>query len=291
MIRFVTTKLSIAAAAVFVAAIAAVPAGLSEPSAAAVAPPLPSAMASTGDSITRAFDVGSCCVFQDAPQYSWSTGSAKAVQSHYRRLLARNPAISGHATNVAQTGAKMIDLDRQLVRAAASRPQYVTVLLGANDVCTSTRPAMTSPVVFQNQFSSALTRFTAARPNAKILVGSIPNVYQLWSVLHTNPAARTTWQRFNICQGLLNAANTEADRQAVLSRERALNAALARVCAHFTQCRWDRLATFGVAFTAADVSTVDYFHPSVKGQNRLAAVSWATGYWPGAHDFGRRRSP
>jgi hypothetical protein len=28
------------------------------------------------------------------------------------------------------------------------------------------------------------------------------------------------------------------------------------------------------------VSTVDYFHPSIKGQNRLASVTWAAGYWP-----------
>ena len=32
------------------------------------APPYPNSMASTGDSITRAFDVGWCCTLADAPQ-------------------------------------------------------------------------------------------------------------------------------------------------------------------------------------------------------------------------------
>jgi hypothetical protein len=27
------------------------------------------------------------------------------------------------------------------------------------------------------------------------------------------------------------------------------------------------------------VSTVDYFHPSVAGQNKLADRTWSVGYW------------
>ena len=40
------------------------------------------------------------------------------------------------AANVARTGAKMADLDRQL-KLVGTGVQYVTVLMGANDVCTS----------------------------------------------------------------------------------------------------------------------------------------------------------
>ena len=28
-----------------------------------------------------------------------------------------------------------------------------------------------------------------------------------------------------------------------------------------------------------DISTRDYFHPSLAGQTKLASVSWAAGYW------------
>lgn len=260
----------------------AAPAAPARQAAPAAPPPLPDSMVSTGDSITRAFDVGFCCVFADAPQYSWSTGSASSVPSHYRRILAGNPAIGGRAANLARTGAKMVDLDRQLRLAAAARPEYVTVLIGANDVCTPTRAQMTPTATFQAQFAAALTRFTAAAPSARVLVASIPDVYRLWSVLHRNFAAVATWELFGICQSMLDVANREADRRAVSARERAFNAALARVCARFAQCRWDSYATFGVAFDAVDVSPVDYFHPSLRGQSRLAATSWQAGYWAGS---------
>ena len=59
------------------------------------------------------------------------------MNSQYRRLLAVNPAISGHGFNDAKTGAKMVDLDGQVTTAAGQGVQYLTVLMGANDLCTS----------------------------------------------------------------------------------------------------------------------------------------------------------
>lgn len=241
-------------------------------------PSLPRVMASTGDSITRAFDVGWCCVLQDAPRYSWSTGTS--VNSHYLRLSRFDPKIVGHAYNDARSGARMNALAGQLSAAASQRADYVTILMGANDVCTSSPATMTPTATFKSQFAAAMTQFTQARPNARVFVSSIPNIYQLWAVLHTNWLATTAWSTFNICQSMLSSSNTETERQQVLAQEMADNAALAEVCAQFTQCRWDRNATFNFAFSASDVSTVDYFHPSVQGQSRLAAVTWAAGYWP-----------
>jgi hypothetical protein len=95
-----------------VALAGALPAG-----AAGVAPPFPAApglagypnaMASTGDSITRAFNTGTI-PFTDAPANSWSTGTNSGVNSQYLRILAANPAISGHNYNDAVSGAKMVD--------------------------------------------------------------------------------------------------------------------------------------------------------------------------------------
>jgi lysophospholipase L1-like esterase len=235
---------------------------------------IPNSMASTGDSITRAFDIDWCCVLSDSPQYSWSTGDDPAVYSLYLRLLEINPPIRGNNFNFARSGGKMVDLDGQLTAAAGRQVQFATVLMGANDVCTSTRDGMTRTDVFEAQFNQAMTRFTQADPNATIFVLSIPNVYQLWSVLHDNWLAELFWGLFGICQSMLSTSNTEADRQAVLAQERADNDALARVCARFPRCVWDWETTFNFQFSAADVSSVDYFHPSITGQNRLAEVAW-----------------
>jgi lysophospholipase L1-like esterase len=241
--------------------------------------PYPSSMASAGDSITRAFDIDALHVLRDSPQYSWSTGNSTAVSSEYRRLLALNSGISGHAYNDAASGAKMAALDGQLKTAAAQKVAYATVLMGANDLCTPSVATMTSVDAFRTQFATALNHFTAADPNAKIFVSSIPNIYQLWSVLHTNAVARTVWSTFGICQSMLAAGNTEAQRQLVVSREQAFNNVLATVCAQHSQCRYDGGATYRYSFPASAVSTVDYFHPNLAGQNALAGVAWRAGYW------------
>jgi lysophospholipase L1-like esterase len=242
--------------------------------------PLPSSMASTGDSITRSYDATLFgCFLADCPQYSWSTGTSTSVSSEYRRILAKNAAISGHGYNDAKTGADMSALDGQLATAAGQAVQYATVLMGANDVCTSSAATMTPTATFQAEFQQALSDFFGKDPNALVFVSSIPNVYQLWSLLHTNSSARSTWSAFHICQSMLASTNTDDQRQAVQQQEQADNAALATVCAQFANCRWDDLATYDYVFTTSDVSTVDYFHPSVKGQNDLAGIAWNAGYW------------
>jgi lysophospholipase L1-like esterase len=244
---------------------------------------LPNSIASTGDSITRAYDsTSNGCFLSDCPQYSWATGTAGAtmVNSHYQRILAANRGISGHVFNDAKTGAKMVDLDGQLKTAASQAVQYATVLMGANDVCTSSISTMTPTATLQSQAQTALSDFFAADPTGHMFVSSIPNVYQLWSLEHTNSTARTEWSWFGICQSMLSSSNTEADRQAVVAQEQADNNALASVCAQFANCRWDNLATYNYAFKTSDISTIDYFHPSISGQNTLAGVTWGAGYWP-----------
>jgi hypothetical protein len=39
------------------------------------------------------------------------------------------------------------------------------------------------------------------------------------------------------------------------------------------------LAGFNLAFTLADLSSIDYFHPNIRGQNLAAATSWNASYW------------
>ena len=62
-----------------------------------------------------------------------------------------------------------------------------------------------------------------------VLVSSIPNIHQLWEVLHTNSLARWVWATAKICQSMLGATRTEAERQLVVDREREFNRTLAEV--------------------------------------------------------------
>ncbi len=116
----------------------------------------PRSMAAIGDSITRATDT--CCWYGDHPSNSWSTGAAgwDGVGSHYERLRAFDPAIGGHAYNDAAAGATMASGPGQAQQAVDQHAEYVTVMLGANDLCTSSPATMTPVDVFRTQIRSTL---------------------------------------------------------------------------------------------------------------------------------------
>jgi lysophospholipase L1-like esterase len=247
-----------------------------------VAPPLPTSIAAIGDSMTQAADV--CCFYGDHPHKSWSTGDdpSDPTSSHYERIRNGNPGIWGNNLNDSVSGAKMIDAAGQASQAVSQQAQYVTILMGANDLCTSTIEGMTSVEDFRVQFQSAMAILETGLPSdAHIFVGSIPNVYRLWSLFRGNRLAQLIWGVAGLCQSMLSRSNTEADRQVVLQREMEFNAVLAEVCAQHANCRYDGGAVFAYVFTGNDVSKLDYYHPSLAGQAVLAEVTWEASWWGG----------
>lgn len=256
------------------AALAAVVLGLALTASAQAA--YPSSIASTGDSITRAFND---CWFPyvDCPAASWSTGTSS--YSHYRRLQAVNSSITGRTYNHAASGADMADLPGQMQGVIGRGAQYVTVLMGANDVCSSTEAGMTPVDVFQAQFTAAMTSLTTALPSTRVFVSSIPDIHQLFTLYRFDLGANSVWAIAGICQSMLanpwsNATADVARRARVRQRNIDYNTVLGQVCATYTNCRFDSNAVFNTAFTRSDVTTRDYFHPSVNGQAKLAAVTW-----------------
>jgi lysophospholipase L1-like esterase len=256
---------------------------LAFPVAAAPSAPYPNSIASTGDSITRAYNTGTF-PYSDNPSASWSTGTNSTVASLYSRLLALNPAISGKTYHDSKSGAKMADLAGQMSTVATQKPDVVTVLMGGNDLCTSSEAAMTSTASFEAAFRAAMAAITAGSPSTKVYVASIPSIYRLWQTLKGNSSARTIWSLFGVCKSMLanptSTAQADVDRRTrVNQREVDFNTILKTVCAAYAQCRTDNGAVFNFVFPAADISTRDYFHPSLAGQKDLAQVTWAAGYW------------
>jgi lysophospholipase L1-like esterase len=250
--------------------------------AAETALPLPDTMAAVGDSITQAASsAGSLGV--DAPQNSWATGTSSTVNSHYLRLLALEAPISGANHNLSVSGAKMAGLAAQMQNAVAVQPDYLTVLIGGNDVCTDTVGEMTSVATFRAQFEAAMATLTSGSPGTHVYVVSIPDVYQLWNLFKSDFWARFIWSVGDVCQSLLaNPTSTQQvdvqRREQVRQRDIDFNTQLAQVCAAYvTTCRFDNNAVFNTQFAKSDVSG-DYFHPSVAGQAKLASVTWAAGY-------------
>ena len=247
--------------------------------AAGQSPPPPRRMAAIGDSITTATNV--CCFYGNRPRHSWSIGwdPNDPVRSHYERLLSLQPLIEGRNFNNARAGAKMADAQAQAAQAVNQRARYVTILLGANDVCTSTPDTMTSVSKVRSGFKAAMATIRSGIPRARIFVSSIPNVYRLWTIFRDNFVARLVWDTANICQSMLSSANTEEDRQRVLARVRAFNRVLPEVCANYLRCRFDGRALFKYSFQAHHISKLDFFHPNREGQAVLASVTWSRSWW------------
>jgi lysophospholipase L1-like esterase len=242
---------------------------------AAAATTYPSSITALGDSITTAYDSGG---FGNNFANSWSTGTNPFVNSLYLRILAAHSRIRGKNTNLAVSGAKMVNLNAQASQ-VARRTEYITILMGANDVCTPSVATMTDAATFQSQFDTAMQTLSKKAPKARIYVLSIPDIYNLWSILKDNSSARTAWSLFNICQSMLanplSTAQADIDRRnTVREHNLNLNLQLQQVCAAYSQCTFDNNAVFNTAFVASDVSTIDYFHPSLSGQTKLAAVAW-----------------
>ncbi|MFD0888599.1 SGNH/GDSL hydrolase family protein [Streptosporangium algeriense] len=230
-------------------------------------------MASLGDSITRGFNA--CGFYLDCPSRSWSTGSASSVNSLYLRLKEANPRLAAH--NDAKTGAKVAELPAQAERAVSQRAGYVTILIGANDACTSSEEEMTSVADYEAAFRTALRILTDGLPGAEILVASIPDVRRLWEVAKDKTAARVAWATLNICQSLLErprstAPEDVARRERVYARVVDFNMVAEKVCAEYPTCRDDGGAVFDRRFGLSDINRWDYFHPNAAGQRLLAEL-------------------
>jgi lysophospholipase L1-like esterase len=231
----------------------------------------PSHMAALGDSLTRAANADT---HGDRPDNSWSTGGR--IPSHATLIRRRQPMLQ--ATNAAVSGASMQALADQ----AATLPptvDYVTILMGGNDVCQPSEAHMTSVAVYREQFAAGMAVLSQRLPDARIFVSGNPNVLGLWEALHAHPQAREAWARNGSCQAMLaNPGSTDprdvARRQRVQQRLLDYNAQLAAVCAEFIHCRYEGGSLTHTPVEPSSVSALDFFHLSIAGQTELAALTF-----------------
>ena len=251
----------------------------SPPPAPAVRVPLPSAMAAIGDSITAG--VGAAPEgFDTSAAHVWATGDADdSVDSHYERLVAGNSAIRGQNHNFAVSGAVMADGPDQARQAVATGASYVTIFLGSNDVCAGSIDGMTPAAEFERDLRVTLEILSGGLPQARFFVISIPDIHHLWETFGDDPIATRVWDAAGTCGVMLDPSNTDAERQAARERNMELNEALDRVCATVDRCRYDQGAVFDHDF-GEDLVAIDYFHPSHRGHEVLADLTWRYGYWP-----------
>ena len=238
-------------------------------------------MAALGDSISQA--AMTCSSLTSCPANSWSTGSSTTVNSHFLRLRALG-ATGLAAYNLSTSGAASASLPAQAQAAVTQTVQYVTIEVGANDACTRTVGAMTPTAAFAANVTAALTTLAASPGSPEIFVASIPSLQRLYELNRSSLSARLAWGLLQTCQSMLaNPSSTAASdvqrRAAVQQRVNEYNQALSDACAATAKCRFDGFAVADYAFARSDVSTRDYFHPSLSGQANLAAITWPKTQW------------
>jgi lysophospholipase L1-like esterase len=163
---------------------------------------------------------------------------------------------------LAVSGAVSRDLDGQVDRALEERPDVALIMIGANDVTSRSRPA-----VSVRHLADAVRRLTAA--GCEVVVGTCPDLGTIRPIAQPLRTLARRWSR------QMAAAQTVAVVEAG-GRTVSLGSVL------------------GPAFASdRDMFSVDEFHPSAAGYAHAAAVllpsvADAVGVWPAAADRGLR---
>lgn len=276
------------------------PTPTSSPTAVPTPPLLPALLGAIGDSYTQAWSVSPDYLY-DHPQFSWAIGTSTSdsVTSLLERFqtLGGSPAVVDAATS----GKQMNDALRQanLVVAAAlklapGQTAYVTFELGTNDLCASP-DAMTDPTLFGTELSGAMAALRAGLPaGSRLLVLAVPDFPHFRVITQADPAARAALAQpanANRCAPYLGTSSASALSKAngYLAQ---YDAALKGVCDDIDAnegktgrltCVYNAALLADSDFTIDDLSSVDYFHPSLAGQAKMAEDAWAADVWGSGH--------
>jgi len=192
-------------------------------------------------------------------------------------------------------GAAMNDFPPQAVRVAKQQAQYVTVLMGHNDVCQAEPWMIPTDEAFERNFRTGMDVLKQYLPaGATVYVLGIVDLRRLWDVAKTKQALGVVdclriWSidRFP-CDTVVDPANSDADREYAQSRNIAFNSILQRVTSEYeaADSRHHYLFSnvlFQYEFTEGDISDLDCFHPSAQGQKAIAEMTWANGPFGSYH--------
>ena len=233
-------------------------------------------LAVVGDSIS--LGVNACAAAGPCVDESWAVGTSGDVLSIASRLASETGA-APETLAAARPGAGIAERGIALEALSGSDADLVLVLVGANDVCTASTSEVTSPEEFSTGYSELLNGIRTALPESRIVALSIPNLVRLWELGRSVPEAVQAWNSSTSCLSLL--ADADSDEPQDVERRQALagvltdfNTVIETTCKSLAGCTWDGGAIFGQELTPADVSLLDYFHPSRQGQARIAETAW-----------------
>ena len=230
---------------------------------------------SMGDSITAGFNTRWPGDLSNS-RYNWSTGNSKRVKSHLHKLK----EIISHKVkpiNVAKSRSTSYQLKQQLENVKSSTIDYLTLLIGANDVCDWQEDYAESQQKFRHNVHDIIEKAIEINEQVRIVLPSIPNMYRLYQQGKDKCGGR--WDYFEACPSLLSSDRTEAERLAFRDRLISANETLSELADNFSENVKYIGEIYEYEFTLEHVSRIDCFHPSIKGQNEIARITWENGWY------------
>jgi lysophospholipase L1-like esterase len=270
------------------------PTPASTPTPAPTTPPLPALLGAIGDSYSQAYSV-TPAYLRDHTQFSWVIGTAK--NDGVFSLAERFAALGGSPklVDAATSGRKMNDAPRQATAVVAAarklspgQTAYVTFELGTNDLCDDPK---TDPASFESDLRSAISILRDGLPaGSRIQMLSVPDFGHLRDITQADAKAKAFLalpRNSTACAPFLgdNSPSTLAEAETYL---RQYDDSLAQACEDISAagatsgklyCTTNESLLSMRDFTIADLSTVDYLHPSLTGQHRLADAAWSADVW------------
>jgi lysophospholipase L1-like esterase len=229
-----------------------------------------------GDSISTGFNSGG---WGDRDKKdSWTTGDSLRVDSHYKKIR----KILGdkiEVLNVAVAGARVDDLSSQVDNLLVSSVDYLTILIGANDLCSWKDDYEVDFSKFKDTFTSSVERIIDDNSNVKIVLAPVPNLFALWQKGSQNSSCRFKWRFFGICKPLLSSKNTDEQRYLFRTKLKRVNDFFYKISTLYPDnIRYNEiLGTY--EFDLEHISKKDCFHPSISGQNLISNLTWDNGWY------------
>jgi len=225
----------------------------------------PYVVAALGDSISVGTNAKNLGVNLD---YSWITGSA--IKSHKTKILEIVEQAEFH--NFAVNGADIENIiSVQLPHVLAlDNLDYLTILVGANDLCHWNVYNYDSDILrFHQVLNQGLQRVFNKFPNVTVLMLTPPNLVNL-KKLKTN-RCQVVWNITNICPSLLRSQVTVDETSKFEMMMGDLNSTLSKMpkSSLYGDLRFNDVL-FRSSFEKKDVSGIDCFHPSALGQQRIS---------------------
>lgn len=220
----------------------------------------------------------------DALENSWVTGDSPVVNSIYLRMLAQNPELDGNNSNLAVDGSTVDDLPRQVELALAEvpLPDLFVIQSVDNDIrCDGTDDA--NYQTYGDKMAAVLSTISEAAPDARIfVVGLWATVDNYTEVTAQIPVAVAENQSGGPCDVFDRSGNELPEAmtyyQDVIDQ---YQQQLESGCAMVANCTYGGDAVRNMVIDADDL-TVDSYHLSVRGQAKMAEVTWSVLYEDGS---------